>query len=107
MSIWQAKKFAKKEFDFSIANIYCFANLRLMPRKLKRVLAQLALVALTFGVILWAMDAIQNLGHFESFWKIKVGVWSCFLIVVAYKIRKIYVGLYRDGTFFFDEDEDQ
>jgi hypothetical protein len=77
-----------------------------MPRKLKRVLGQMIMIGVAFGLLQAMMDTIQALGQFGSFWKFEAVVWGIFLLIFAWKVREVYIGLYRDGTFLYDDHDD-
>lgn len=74
------------------------------PKKLKRLLMQMLFLAGGFGLFQWAMENVQQAIHFSGYWKFQFAAWTIFLAVMAWKTWQLYVGVYRDGTFFYDDD---
>jgi len=78
-----------------------------MPRKLKRALVEIAFLAGGFGLVQGTMETMQDFAHFAGFWKCELAAWGVFLLVMAWKLRGLYIGLYRDGSFFYDNRDDE
>jgi len=77
-----------------------------MPKKLKNSLVRVCTWSLGFG---WALVCITSLkGLFPSAWVslLTVAAWIVFLAGLFWQSWAIYCGVYRDGTFLFDETDE-
>ena len=80
-------------------------RLQFMPKKLKRVIAQIVLTAVALGIVQGLINVAQDVFQLDGVWKPRAVAWLLFGLIMIWKFYQLYVGLYRDGSFFYDEDE--
>lgn len=76
-----------------------------MPKKLKRVVLQILLTAMALGIVEGLIDFLQCLFQLDGVWKAHAVAWLLFALIVFWKLHQVYVGVFRDGNFFYDEDD--
>jgi hypothetical protein len=79
----------------------------IMPKKLKAVLARAVLSTVGYTCSLIAIEGLEALLPGSWVWKCKLAAGATLVGFLLFCAWQVYVGLYRDGTFFYDDSDER